>query len=195
MHVRRRLDVSCKFLEVFPERHNECIWFCTGQWGSQMASWNWKLAAFLCSTPAIPFIFSTTCSTDGSLPHPCSDQTRKGCLILENAVCLALKGLWLYRRWSSPCCYPSLTLCYMVWACEHPGNPAELCDSGDVPALRTHPLPAAGKTIKHTHVYTHANSLIMYALSCSHYYKLIMFNFKTLLSRVRKSFCFNFCSA
>lgn len=44
--------------------------------------------------------FSTTCSTDGSLHHPCSDQTRKGCFILENAVCLALKRLGLYRR----CC-------------------------------------------------------------------------------------------
>lgn len=130
--------------------------------------------------------------TDGSLHHPCSQRTGKGCFILENTICLALKRLWLYRRWSTPCCYPSLTLCYMVWACEHSGNPAELCDSRDVPALRTHPLPAAGKTIKHTHMYTHANSLIMYAPSCSHCYKLIMFNFKTLLSRVRKVFALIF---
>lgn len=32
----------------------------------------------------------------------------------------------------------------------------------------------------------------MYAPSCSHYYKLIMFNFKTLLSRVRKVFALIF---
>lgn len=44
----------------------------------------------------------------------------------------------------------------------------------------------------HTHAYTHAHSLIMYAPSCSHYYKLIMFNFKTLLSRVRKVFALIF---
>lgn len=103
--------------------------------------------------------FSTTCYTDGSLHHPCSDRTRKGCFILGNAVCLALKWLWLYRRWSTLCCYPSLSLCYMVWACEHSGNPAELCDSRDVPALRTHPLPAAGKTIKYTHTRIHTCSL------------------------------------
>lgn len=52
--------------------------------------------------------FSTTCSTDGSLHHPCSDQTRKGCFILFSieAVVALQKVLlhvvtlpWLYATW------------------------------------------------------------------------------------------------
>ncbi len=75
--------------------------------------------------------------------------------------------------------YWSLTVCHMVWAREHSGHPAELCDSRDVPTMWPHPLPAAGKAHTRTHFHTYT-------------IKLIMFRCETLLSRVWKVFALIF---